>query len=164
MWNLFSEYVNSVRWRGGARRSENKKINQQKVTSNNKFTNRGDKKSKSSLKRKRNHTSKSVSLRNRIESLAKQGQTVYKDIFRRANVGFFSLSMWQWSMICDLPSKVVRSSSFEAMLLKATWPSDAEVPSETITQIVKHSIPAFKYSRHVNTSTWCQLLKSFKFK
>eukprot|EP01034_Spumella_vulgaris_P021746 gene21746-27800_t len=34
------------------------------------------------------------------------------------------------------------------MLLKATWPSDNVVPVETVTQMVKQSIPAFKYSRH----------------
>lgn len=37
------------------------------------------------------------------------------------------------------------------MLLKATWPSDAEAPTELINQIVKYSIPAFKYSKYVRT-------------
>ena len=66
-------------------------------------------------------------LREKLEELAKQGQTAYKDVYRRA--------------------KVLRSSAFEAMLLRATWPGDDPVPQELLDEIIKHSIPAFKYGR-----------------
>ena len=66
-------------------------------------------------------------LREKIEELAKQGQTAYKDVYRRA--------------------KVLRSSAFEAMLLRATWPGDESVPQDLLDEIIKHSIPAFKYGR-----------------
>jgi hypothetical protein len=46
-------------------------------------------------------------------------------------------------------SQVVRSSAFEGMLLKATWPGDEAVPQDILTEIIKHSIPAFKYGRSV---------------
>ena len=66
-------------------------------------------------------------LREKLEELAKQSHTVYKDAYRRA--------------------KVLRSSAFEAMLLRATWPGDDAVPQDLLDEIVKHSIPAFKYGR-----------------
>ncbi len=33
------------------------------------------------------------------------------------------------------------------MLLKATWPGNEPVSTEMLTQIIKYSIPAFKYSQ-----------------
>ena len=73
---------------------------------------------------------KGVSFRERLESIAKsslkQGQILSKEAFRRA--------------------KVVRSSAFEGMLLKATWPSNDPVQPEILNEIVKYSIPAFKFS------------------
>ena len=66
-------------------------------------------------------------IREKLEDLAKQGQTGYSNIYRRA--------------------KVLRSSAFEGMLLKATWPDNDPVPSEILEEIIKHSIPSFKYGR-----------------
>lgn len=71
--------------------------------------------------------SKGPSLRERLEQLAKHGQSAYKEVYRRA--------------------KVLRSSAFEGILLKATWPGDQPVPPDLLTEIIKYSIPAFKYSR-----------------
>eukprot|EP01039_Chlorochromonas_danica_P000517 gene515-556_t len=70
---------------------------------------------------------KGPSLKERLEQLAKQGHTAYNEVYRRA--------------------KVLRSSAFEGILLKATWPGNDPVPPELLTEIVKYSIPAFKYSR-----------------
>lgn len=44
----------------------------------------------------------------------------------------------------------MRSSAFEGMLLKATWPGNEPVPQDILTEIIKHSIPAFKYSQSVS--------------
>ena len=66
-------------------------------------------------------------VREKFEVFAKQGQTAYKDVYRRA--------------------KVLRSSAFEGMLLRATWPGDEPVPRDLLDEIIKHSIPAFKYGR-----------------
>jgi hypothetical protein len=35
------------------------------------------------------------------------------------------------------------------MLLKATWPGNEPVSQEILVEIIKHSIPAFKYSQSV---------------
>lgn len=59
--------------------------------------------------------------------ISKSGTAMYKDVHRKA--------------------KAMRSSAFEAMLLKATWPDDEPVPSEVLNEIIKHSIPAFKYGK-----------------
>ena len=49
-----------------------------------------------------------------------------------------------------MPSvQVLRSSAFEGMLLRATWPGNEAVPQDLLTEIIKHSIPAFKYGRAV---------------
>jgi hypothetical protein len=66
-------------------------------------------------------------LKEKFESISKLGQTAYKEGYRRA--------------------KVLRSSAFEGLLLKATWPGNKEVPQDILTEIIKHSIPAFKYGR-----------------
>ncbi len=66
-------------------------------------------------------------VKEKFEVFAKQGQTAYKDVYRRA--------------------KVLRSSAFEGMLLRATWPGDEPVPRDLLDEIIKHSIPAFKYGR-----------------
>mmetsp|Transcript_29047 Transcript_29047/g.27839 ORF Transcript_29047/g.27839 Transcript_29047/m.27839 type:complete len:623 (-) Transcript_29047:267-2135(-) len=71
--------------------------------------------------------SKSIGIREKLEELAKHGQSAYKDVYRRA--------------------KVLRSSAFEGMLLKATWPGSEAVPENILSEIIKHSIPAFKYGR-----------------
>jgi hypothetical protein len=42
---------------------------------------------------------------------------------------------------------VLKSSTFEGLLLKATWPGNEAVPSSILTEIIKYSIPAFRYSR-----------------
>ncbi len=55
---------------------------------------------------------------------------MYKDVYRRA--------------------KVLRSSPFEGMLLKATWPSADPVSPDILNEIVRHSIPAFKYGSSVS--------------
>jgi hypothetical protein len=44
----------------------------------------------------------------------------------------------------------MKSSPFEGILLKATWPDDNPVPSEIVKDLVKYSIPAFKYTYHVS--------------
>lgn len=72
---------------------------------------------------------KGPGLRDKLEKLAKQGQSMYNDVYRRA--------------------KVLRSSAFEAMLLKATWPSDEPVQPEILGEIIKYSIPAFKFASEV---------------
>lgn len=64
-----------------------------------------------------------------LEGIAKKGQLAYKDVYRRA--------------------KILKSSAFEGMLLRATWPGNDPVPQEILTEIIKHSIPAFKYSQSV---------------
>jgi hypothetical protein len=43
----------------------------------------------------------------------------------------------------------MKSSAFEGILLKATWPSDVVVAQEVLTDLIKYSIPAFKYTRSV---------------
>ena len=43
-------------------------------------------------------------------------------------------------------AKAMRSSAFEAML-PATWPDDEPVPTKVLNEIIKHSIPAFKYGK-----------------
>jgi len=35
------------------------------------------------------------------------------------------------------------------MLLRATWPGNEALPQDLLTEIIKHSIPAFKYGRAV---------------
>ena len=45
----------------------------------------------------------------------------------------------------------MKSSAFEGMLLRATWPGNDAVPQELLDEIIKHSIPAFKYGRSVST-------------
>lgn len=57
----------------------------------------------------------------------------------------------------------MRSSNFESMLLKATWPSDVEVSADVINQLVKHSIPAFRYARHVSVTS-CDIALSINCK
>lgn len=51
--------------------------------------------------------------------------------------------------IIIVSTQVLRSSAFEGMLLKATWPGNEPVPQEILVEIIKHSIPAFKYSQSV---------------
>lgn len=79
------------------------------------------------VRKGRKSQSSGFSINDKFRQLAKAGQSAYKEIYRRA--------------------KVMKSSAFEGILLKATWPSDEPVPAETLTQIVKYSIPAFKYTR-----------------
>jgi hypothetical protein len=69
------------------------------------------------------------SIRDRLESLAKSSQTIANDVFRRA--------------------KVLKSSPFEALILKATWPDNNPVSPVLLEELVKYSIPAFKYARWV---------------
>lgn len=59
-----------------------------------------------------------------IESLASQGKETIKSIIRSA--------------------KVLKSSAFESLLLKATWPEDVPVPQLALQQILYESIPAFE--------------------
>eukprot|EP01033_Poteriospumella_lacustris_P003480 gene3479-2570_t len=66
-------------------------------------------------------------LKDGLEGLTKTGQAAYKDFYRKA--------------------KVLKSSAFEGILLKATWPSNDPIPSELLSEIVKYSIPSFKYAR-----------------
>ena len=68
-------------------------------------------------------------LKDGLEGLTKTGQAAYKDFYRKA--------------------KVLKSSAFEGILLKATWPSNDPIPSELLSEIVKYSIPSFKYARSV---------------
>jgi hypothetical protein len=67
------------------------------------------------------------SFRDTLDSFMKTGQSAYKEVYRRA--------------------KVLKSSPFEGMLLKATWPSNDAVPPEILTDIIKYSIPAFKFAQ-----------------
>ncbi len=70
-------------------------------------------------------------IKDRLEGIAKTGQAAYKDLYRKA--------------------KVLKSSAFEGILLKATWPGNEPVPSELLSEIVKYSIPSFKYARSVSS-------------
>lgn len=78
----------------------------------------------------RGKAKKGPGLRDKLEKIAKQGQSIYKDVYRRA--------------------KVLQSSAFESMLLKATWPSNDPVQPEILGEIVKYSIPAFKFASSVS--------------
>lgn len=71
-----------------------------------------------------------INLQEKLSDMTKQGQSIYKDIYRRA--------------------KVLRSSPFEGMLLKATWPGPEPIAPEILNEIVRHSIPAFKYGSSVS--------------
>lgn len=75
--------------------------------------------------------SKVPGLHDKLKKLTKQGKSVLNDVYRRA--------------------KVLRSSAFEAMLLKATWPSNEPVQPEILGEIIKYSIPAFKFSSAVSS-------------
>lgn len=57
-------------------------------------------------------------------------------------------------------SQVLRSSAFEGMLLKATWPGNEAVPQSLLDEIIKHSIPAFKYGRAVRS---CRLIATCQY-
>lgn len=85
--------------------------------------------------------------REKLELLAKQGQSAYKEVYRRAKV--VDIFRDQLSINYFLLFQVLRSSAFEGMLLKATWPGDSPVPQEILAEIVKHSVPSFKYGRSV---------------
>jgi hypothetical protein len=87
--------------------------------------------SSSNNKKKGKKGQNGLNWKERLDQIAKQGQSAYREVYRRA--------------------KVLRSSAFEGMLLKATWPGDKEVSQETLNEIIKHSIPAFKYGRSVDT-------------
>lgn len=41
----------------------------------------------------------------------------------------------------------MKSSAFEGLLLKATWPNNEAVPSDLLLDVVKYSIPSYKYAR-----------------
>jgi hypothetical protein len=71
-----------------------------------------------------------INLQEKLSDITKQSQSIYKDIYRRA--------------------KVLRSSPFEGMLLKATWPGTEPIAPEILNEIVRHSIPAFKYGSSVS--------------
>lgn len=61
-------------------------------------------------------------VREKLEDLAKHGQSLYSNIYRRA--------------------KVLRSSAFEGMLLKATWPDDEPVPGDILDEVCRQCIEA----------------------
>ena len=44
----------------------------------------------------------------------------------------------------------MKSSAFEGILLRATWPDDRAVPQDLLAQIIKQSIPAFRHARAVS--------------
>jgi hypothetical protein len=69
------------------------------------------------------------SIRDRLETLAKTSQLVASNVIRRA--------------------KVLKSSPFEGLILKATWPNNLPVPKDMVEELIRHSIPAFKYVRWV---------------
>lgn len=95
--------------------------------------NKGKMSSSTYGKTSRRNKKKGPGLRDKLEKLSKQGQSVFNDVYRRA--------------------KVLRSSAFEAMLLKATWPSNEPVQPEILGEIIKYSIPAFKFSSAVSSNT-----------
>ena len=70
-----------------------------------------------------------LNLKENLDTITKT--SLFKDVYRRA--------------------KVLRSSPFEAMLLKATWPTNEPIAPELLNEIIKHSIPAFKYGSLSNT-------------
>lgn len=78
-------------------------------------------------------------LKDGLEGLTKTGQAAYKDFYRKA--------------------KVLKSSAFEGILLKATWPSNDPIPSELLSEIVKYSIPSFKYARSVRVFALFDVVK-----
>ena len=66
----------------------------------------------------------SATIASQLEAVAAQGKDVFKSVVRSA--------------------KVLKSSAFEALLLKATWPDDAPVPRRALHQIIYESISAFE--------------------
>ena len=68
------------------------------------------------------------SIKERMGDFASKSNVVYQNAYRKA--------------------KVLKSSAFEGMLLKATWPADEPVPQQLLDEIIKYSIPAFKYGRN----------------
>lgn len=101
-----------------------------------------------------------INWKERLEHIAKQGQAAYKEVYRRAKVRRCLLTTSLQDSFSFLPEKVLRSSAFEGILLKATWPGDAPVPQEILTEIVKHSIPSFKYGRSVRRYSSFSVLHS----
>ena len=49
------------------------------------------------------------------------------------------------------------------MLLRATWPGNEAVPQSLLDEIIKHSIPAFKYGRSVSSSDTFVILMLLEF-
>lgn len=90
-------------------------------------------------KKKRKRSLGLTLLKDGLEGIAKTGQAAYKDFYRKA--------------------KVLKSSAFEGILLKATWPSNDPVPSELLSEIVKYSIPSFKYARSVSNIVMGAVIK-----
>ena len=101
-----------------------------------------------------------INWKERLEHIAKQGQAAYKEVYRRAKVRRCLLTTSLQDSFSFLLEKVLRSSAFEGILLKATWPGDAPVPQEILTEIVKHSIPSFKYGRSVRRYSSFSVLHS----
>jgi hypothetical protein len=101
----------------------------------NQFGRRTQKFQKDSRVRQRevdfNPISKTIS--SYLESFATQGKDTFKSIVRSA--------------------KVIKSSTFEALLLKATWPEDVPVPKIALHQIIHESIPAFEKYMELHRQT-----------
>jgi hypothetical protein len=75
----------------------------------------------------------SKSITSHLETFATQGKDAFKSIIRSA--------------------KVLKSSAFEALLLKATWPEDVPVPKLALRQILHDSIPAFEKYMELHRQT-----------
>jgi hypothetical protein len=68
-----------------------------------------------------------------LETFASQGKDAFKSLIRSA--------------------KVLKSSAFESLLLKATWPEDVPVPQIALKQILQDSIPAFEHYMELHRQT-----------
>ena len=97
----------------------------------NQFGHRIQKHQKKSLSKQQEHIMKNVnpvgdakSLSSHLETFATQGRDTFKSLIRSA--------------------KMLKSSAFESLLLKATWPEDVPVPPIALQQILHESIPAFE--------------------
>lgn len=49
-----------------------------------------------------------------------------------------------------LQYQVLKSSAFEGMLLRATWPNSQPVQPDILGELIKYSIPAFEYNAEVS--------------
>lgn len=105
------------------RQSQYAASNRKHSMNNNNFGYRARKTKMNSLVREEDEEDIGKSIAAYLESFAVQGKGALKSIIRSV--------------------KVIKSSSFESLLLRATWPDDGPVPQVSLDQILLESLPAF---------------------